>query len=189
MSSRIIRREHLLGWRGWLRRGALLGLVIPLTGLAVGLLLDAIGHSRTSDVAGLALLFLILLGAMRSDCRLASSWKIAVVFGVYVGILTFAIFTFFVGGHVSWRGRPIPTSTLGLLWTSAVSAAYAVCWCLVQSYDGPIELQDGNLCPACGYCLIGNTSQICPECGRPFSISELRASDDLSTGSKNLGRK
>jgi hypothetical protein len=24
-----------------------------------------------------------------------------------------------------------------------------------------------NLCPSCGYCLIGNISGVCPECGTP----------------------
>ncbi len=28
-------------------------------------------------------------------------------------------------------------------------------------------------CPGCDYCLRGNTSRICPECGRGFSFSEL----------------
>jgi hypothetical protein len=33
--------------------------------------------------------------------------------------------------------------------------------------------QDGTLCPQCAYCLIGNESMICPECGRPFTFDEL----------------
>ncbi len=34
-------------------------------------------------------------------------------------------------------------------------------------------LQDGTLCPQCAYCLIGNESTVCPECGRPFTFDEL----------------
>jgi hypothetical protein len=31
----------------------------------------------------------------------------------------------------------------------------------------------GPLCPSCGYCLLGLTEHICPECGRPFTFEEL----------------
>ena len=31
----------------------------------------------------------------------------------------------------------------------------------------------GTYCPECGYCLIGVPRQICPECGRAFTLDEL----------------
>lgn len=34
-------------------------------------------------------------------------------------------------------------------------------------------MQDGTVCPGCQYCLIGNQSMVCPECGRPFTYIEL----------------
>ena len=46
----------------------------------------------------------------------------------------------------------------------------------------PLPIQDGTLCPACGYCLIGNTSMVCSECGRPFSFAELNAGRDIRPG-------
>ncbi len=38
---------------------------------------------------------------------------------------------------------------------------------------GRVLIQDGSTCPECGYWLRGNTSRICPECGRGFSFAEL----------------
>lgn len=44
----------------------------------------------------------------------------------------------------------------------------------------PPPIQDGTLCPGCAYCLIGNTSSICPECGRPFTLAELKTAGGRS---------
>jgi len=38
---------------------------------------------------------------------------------------------------------------------------------------GPFRIQDGESCPQCGYCVRGVASRICPECGRPFTESDL----------------
>jgi hypothetical protein len=38
----------------------------------------------------------------------------------------------------------------------------------------PEPVKPGPYCPECGYCLIGSPRQICSECGRPFSLEELR---------------
>ena len=38
--------------------------------------------------------------------------------------------------------------------------------------------QDGSLCPGCAYCLAGLDSQVCPECGRPFTYEELGTSKE-----------
>jgi uncharacterized OB-fold protein len=32
----------------------------------------------------------------------------------------------------------------------------------------------GPYCPQCGYCLIGLPSHRCTECGRPFTLEELK---------------
>jgi hypothetical protein len=39
-------------------------------------------------------------------------------------------------------------------------------------------VQDGTLCYGCGYCLVGNTSMTCPECGRSFTLEELHQTPD-----------
>lgn len=38
--------------------------------------------------------------------------------------------------------------------------------------EGPLQ-PVGPSCPGCGYCLIGLAEQVCPECGRPFTLEEL----------------
>ncbi len=42
-----------------------------------------------------------------------------------------------------------------------------------RRHRGRVLIQDGSTCPRCGYWLRGNTSRICPECGRGFSFAEL----------------
>jgi hypothetical protein len=37
----------------------------------------------------------------------------------------------------------------------------------------PEPIKPGPYCPQCGYCLIGTPRQICPECGRAFTLEEL----------------
>ncbi len=41
---------------------------------------------------------------------------------------------------------------------------------LWQRYRRPAV---GPYCLHCGYCLIGTTERLCPECGEPFSLEEL----------------
>jgi hypothetical protein len=38
----------------------------------------------------------------------------------------------------------------------------------------PEPVKPGPYCPECGYCLIGSPRQICSECGRPFTLEELK---------------
>jgi hypothetical protein len=48
-----------------------------------------------------------------------------------------------------------------------------VAWLVLRVRLGPVVLQDGSLCPACGYSLRGCVVQRCPECGREFTFQEL----------------
>ena len=72
-----------------------------------------------------------------------------------------------------WVGVAIATVACVLFYSLS-------CMLLLILYNklrSPPPLQDGTLCPACGYSLIGNTSMICPECGRAFTYQELKVED------------
>lgn len=48
-----------------------------------------------------------------------------------------------------------------------------IVWALRRGIRGAVLIQDGATCPACGYCLLGNTTGICPECGHQYSPDEM----------------
>jgi hypothetical protein len=48
-----------------------------------------------------------------------------------------------------------------------------------------VVIQDGTLCPGCGYSLIGNTSMVCPECGRGFTFAKLGTTEQRFRAARN----
>lgn len=74
-----------------------------------------------------------------------------------------------------WKGfRPEERTALkwltsrGLYFATIVPVCFAVnmaVWGLCRLVRGKVLVQDGTLCPECGYSLIGNASGVCPECG------------------------
>jgi len=72
----------------------------------------------------------------------------------------------------------------GLTTTFAVGAGFAVLvWALgpgfvLMLWLHPEALKDTGRCPGCGYILRGLSQQRCPECGRPFTWQEIRATPD-----------
>lgn len=43
-----------------------------------------------------------------------------------------------------------------------------------------IVVRPRGTCPGCGYCLKGLPANVCPECGRPFTLEEIGASGEDS---------
>jgi hypothetical protein len=65
-----------------------------------------------------------------------------------------------IGGHGHYR-LTLPG------WLAALSLmAYPVHLLVVAPLRGWRRARRGH-CPGCGYCLTGNVSNVCPECGRP----------------------
>lgn len=63
-------------------------------------------------------------------------------------------------------------------WWLGVALVGTLALVLLQKFYPP---KFGPYCPGCGYYLVGLSQQICPECGRGFSIEELGISEeDLS---------
>jgi hypothetical protein len=54
----------------------------------------------------------------------------------------------------------------------------SVAGAVVRRLPPRVVVQDGALCPGCAYCLIGNESMVCPECGRPFTFEELGTTEE-----------
>ncbi len=46
-----------------------------------------------------------------------------------------------------------------------VVAITMVVWAMCRAVRGRIIADDGSVCRQCGYCLTGNVSGTCPECG------------------------
>ena len=65
----------------------------------------------------------------------------------------------------------LEAACLGLLLLCA--ALCWVCWRVLRNVDSGVVFQDGTRCPQCAYCLKGNASMVCPECGRAYKASDL----------------
>ena len=63
----------------------------------------------------------------------------------------------------------VPFTTLLCLVTGSCLCG----WLCARLVKGKVVVQDGTLCPGCGYSLIGNVEQRCPECAREFTYQEL----------------
>ncbi len=46
-------------------------------------------------------------------------------------------------------------------------------WGIGRLRHGPIVIQDGTICPGCGYSLHGAVNRMCSECGREYTFQEL----------------
>jgi hypothetical protein len=57
-----------------------------------------------------------------------------------------------------------------------------VAWLVCRLVKGRVVIQDGTLCPKCGYSLAGNISRICPECGREYTYQELGTTPEQLLG-------
>lgn len=50
---------------------------------------------------------------------------------------------------------------------------FVLLWTASRKSRGKLQVRDGTCCPECGYNLIGNTTSICSECGRSFTLEDL----------------
>ncbi len=46
-------------------------------------------------------------------------------------------------------------------------------WVICRFRLGPVVVQDSRRCPGCAYDVSGCVEQVCPECGREFTLQEL----------------
>jgi len=83
----------------------------------------------------------------------------------------------------SLRGLLLTSFCLGLIIESPVSigfvlmaidgGVYSIYWFLVRLTLPRFVIQNGALCPTCGYCLLGAATMQCPECGNAFTYLDI----------------
>jgi len=60
----------------------------------------------------------------------------------------------------------------------AGGAVVAICFAVARSTSVKSTKGASTTCPRCEYCLIGNTSMQCPECGRAFTFEEMGTTEE-----------
>lgn len=90
----------------------------------------------------------------------------------------------FLALQITVREYAAAGSTVGIALgvSLGVAAVCVVAWLWVRRWNEVVLLQDGTLCPHCGYSLIGNTTMLCPECGRDFTFRELGTTEEEFRG-------
>jgi hypothetical protein len=139
--------------------------------LAQVLLVAVFGHSFAIDLLPITILSVL-------SVRRWKTWRSPLVLGLAYGgiVLSWMILARYVitdpwarwfeewilGPDFFWiygAGPIVPVYTLIPLVSFAV----------FRVLSGRVVVQDGTLCAQCGYCLIGNVSGVCPECGWPIA--------------------
>ncbi|MFO0973006.1 MAG: hypothetical protein U1A27_06155 [Phycisphaerae bacterium] len=112
---------------------------------------------------------ILLVRVLRREMfRSSRRWTVA--FGLAAGLHAAALFPVTV---IAMR-MPDPVIVLLLIIGLPFTAVFFLIFTLAVSLFSPrVTVNDGTLCPGCEYCLIGNTTMICPECGRPFTFEQL----------------
>jgi len=63
---------------------------------------------------------------------------------------------------LNWlTSRGLRFGAIVLVWCGLSMATWGLC----RAFRGKVIVQDGTMCGACGYSLVGNVSGRCPECG------------------------
>lgn len=56
---------------------------------------------------------------------------------------------------------------------ASCAAGIVGAWLVCRLRQGRVVLQDGSMCPGCGYSILGSRERVCSECGREFTFQEL----------------
>jgi len=136
------------------------------------------GTTLTILVAIFSLLIGPILGLVRFRVHLSTPFRRALASFFAAGGLLCICYAFTLIG-LAFGGYPQLLAVMGLhgilsmIWLG-ISIAL---WPLVFR-KFPFQIQTGDACPQCGYCVRGATSRVCPECGRAFNQYELGLSWD-----------
>ena len=139
-------------------------------------------------VIGLTILVFLLPAsvAIAHHERFRNWWHGFLFGGVYGVTILAVIFLFYGLGRfvTSVRNDPVGLMIDCLLPASVAfgvsGSLFVILWVASRWSRGRLQILDGTSCPGCGYNLVGNTTSICSECGRPFTLDELEiTAEDL----------
>ena len=139
-----------------------------------------------------ALIILLIRVNLRATLsRWAAYGQWAGVLFVLTSVPSYFLYSRLLGGRVVWYaiacvlafyfwmcvgmsiivGRPVIVDTCA--GTVEILGAVLISKLVGRLIHGRILIQDGLMCPNCGYRLLGTPNRICSECGRDFGFSEL----------------
>lgn len=179
MSKRVFRQDERLPIIDLVWQGVLLGLVVLFSPIPT--MLPAyffFPHPHTMGKAVLITFVLICVAGplllMRRKRHQIGTLRRAYWAGVGYGIgLTVTPIIAVMVIQEAGIGLKAIVLVVGFLVTQLFGALGAGSWVVIRGSADVVIIQDGTLCPSCGYCLIGNISMICSECGNEYTFSQL----------------
>lgn len=191
-SPRVVSRSEVWSGSVLCLKSAFLGVLVfwiffALGAFVMGGIADRLGARRTSlgVLAGVFLLLGPLVVFERHRFQIGSAqraWFAGVGFGIGVVVTGLLFLAYVVYSEGSATSRQISIATQGFVAALSCPILYGlgswIAWSLLRTWRPSVVIQDGTLCPSCAYCLRGNTTMRCPECGRAFTFDELGATEE-----------
>ena len=143
-------------------------------------------------LAGLAMASIPLTVMQIVMTRRRILWRTALIwmFLEVAGGVCFFVATVAQIRHYRYQSMIDGIDGLALWAFGAGLISFLIGWFILAVIQTRVEkLKPGAFCPGCGYCLIGSTGRICPECGRVFTLEELGIGEEELEAERSLNGK
>jgi len=176
---RVMRRSQVWSQRRLGYNAMMIGALLSLWTLLVLLALEQWRLVRVGPVVELGGA-LVLLVAMASGLLVFFRFQVrevrrAVTAGFWFGAGLNAPVLLVLALYIMEREYGTAAKIVGFAFSFSLllSGVCVAAWMWVRRWGEVVLIQDGTICPRCGYSLVGNQSMICPECCRTFAYVEL----------------